>query len=492
MPAQEKSLLQRIEEQEKELKTRVKARVQANRKSAPEYGLLQRVERLEARDAEHHARARANRDPTRPYGLLQRITELEEREKELHPRDITNTRNRTAAGLEASKTTLREYLQLCHTHLSDHVFAQANDFISTQGGGYTANPIHKTRPNHLASWNTLIAQQAFVIERLLDSYPLQHPHVFESQEFIKTLGERVAARHISGKPDIYSFLWDAIEAPVAFILKHLHDLPDVSQEFRLASRNTNNYPFNSTKLKPDECHIYTSIDGNRIGGNRLDGDRRLAFIIEHHSPLKLTLPILRRGLRDMALDDVIRRRFVPHSLDRDALFQYHADRVVAAIVTQTFSYMTQNSVPYGCITTGEALVFLQISTEDPGVVRYRLAEPKADVEGQRKECPDSQDFMFRTAAGQVLAFSLMALETAPFHRHRHIDANLATWDVEPNDILDQVPKECRESPPHTEYTVETYDWCCWAKPTRFVEDLDKLPTKAASANYRELALARSG
>ncbi|KAL4810678.1 hypothetical protein BDV18DRAFT_155290 [Aspergillus unguis] len=96
-------------------------------------------------------------------------------------------------------------------------------------------------------------------------------------------------------------------------------------------------------------------------------------------------------------------------LDRDAIgqegntFESYATRLIAAVITQIFSYMIDSGTRYGYICTGEAFVFLQIPKDDPTTVEYYLSIPNQDVQA------DDELHIQRTAIGQVLAFTLQAL-----------------------------------------------------------------------------------
>ncbi|KAI9775097.1 MAG: hypothetical protein M1839_001449 [Geoglossum umbratile] len=68
---------------------------------------------------------------------------------------------------------------------------------------------------------------------------------------------------------------------------------------------------------------------------------------------------------------------------------------------------------FSYITTSEAFIFLYISPDFfPGTVYYHLAEPRSDVETQMTAFPGTEFYLNRTAVGQVLAFSLLALESS--------------------------------------------------------------------------------
>lgn len=130
----------------------------------------------------------------------------------------------------------------------------------------------------------------------------------------------------------------------------------------------------------------------------------MAYIVEYKTPYKLNPPHLCLGLRPMDIyKEVVNRATKPTAEDAESLFQYHADRLAAAAITQTFHYMIEGGLEHGLLTTGETIVFLKIDWTDPTVLYYHLAEPGPEVLAH----PDN--FRYCTAVGQVLAFSLMAL-----------------------------------------------------------------------------------
>ncbi|KAH8193699.1 hypothetical protein TruAng_012136 [Truncatella angustata] len=101
--------------------------------------------------------------------------------------------------------------------------------------------------------------------------------------------------------------------------------------------------------------------------------------------------------------DVVNRKTIPTAADPDGRFQYHAERLTAAAITQTYNYMIEGGLEYGLLTTGETIVFLRVDWREPGTFLYHLAEPAFEVAAQ------SGEHHACTAVGQYLAFSLMAL-----------------------------------------------------------------------------------
>ena len=112
-------------------------------------------------------------------------------------------------------------------------------------------------------------------------------------------------------------------------------------------------------------------------------------------------------------------------------------------MTQTFSYMVRSGTQYGYITTGEAFVFLHIKLEDNvKIAYYHLAEPNRDVNAQNEDFTSTDDYLHRTAISQVLAFSILALESAQGNwewREDLIDA-LEIWEVDYIAILKEIPE----------------------------------------------------
>jgi hypothetical protein len=73
----------------------------------------------------------------------------------------------------------------------------------------------------------------------------------------------------------------------------------------------------------------------------------------------------------MELDEVV-------EVGEDESVAIRCRRLVAAVITQGYSYMVRAGVEYGEIYTGEATIFLRIP-DDPSTVYYSLSVPKGDV-----------------------------------------------------------------------------------------------------------------
>ncbi|KAI0528405.1 hypothetical protein GGR58DRAFT_509396 [Xylaria digitata] len=165
-------------------------------------------------------------------------------------------------------------------------------------------------------------------------------------------------------------------------------------------------------------------------------NRVAAFITEYKAPHKLPLGYIYEGLDDMELDDVIRCRETDTSRER---FR----QLMAAVIIQAFSYMVKIGLEYGCVSTGEAFVFLRVP-DDPRTVHYFLFVPKGDA-----------DAGFHPSGAEDAAS-----EPEVAGRGR---AQLNSWEVVYDDLLDTIPLEDASS---SEYRPPRHDEFLRMSPVR--------------------------
>lgn len=183
--------------------------------------------------------------------------------------------------------------------------------------------------------------------------------------------------------------------------------------------------------RDDQCCVYTT-----------DGPQAVPkCAVQFRKARHLSIPHLVAGLHQ--IDPA---RYVIDDQGGGDTFEGHATRLVAAAITQLFTYMVDNGVRYGYICTGEAYVFLNIPKDDPTSVQYYLSVPSQDVQ----EGDESR--LHRTAIAQVLAFIIQA-SLADGHSQKWHDLadKLSTWDVDYFDILRGIPEHLREHPPEFNY-----------------------------------------
>lgn len=187
------------------------------------------------------------------------------------------------------------------------------------------------------------------------------------------------------------------------------------------------------RARADQFCVYNTSDDQRIA----------AFVVAYKAPHKIPLGFIYEGLDDIDLDKVVQYHENESPRDRFRL-------LMAAVITQAYSYVIQIGVEYGCVCTGEATIFLRVPN-DPTTVYYFLSVAKllGDTTGWMQES-DSPDRLHLTAVGQMLAFTLQAMKSLPWSQKWREDAfaQLKSWEVFFDELLDEVPSE---EAPSSEY-----------------------------------------
>jgi hypothetical protein len=325
---------------------------------------------------------------------------------------------------------------------------------------------------------------------------------------LREAGKQIRKRMHGSELDIGHFLRETAESPVASIIEELYASPQIRRKFRLNGDVTFE---NHANTLTDESRIVTDMNSlslatdrprrsdrlaarqsqessrssSRITGqattqrrpprpradqfcvyNRGPDKREPAFVIENKAPHKFSLAHIKAGLQDMDLDHIVRYQ-------KDESPEDICRRVVAAVITQPAHYMYEIGCKYGCISTGEAYIFLQIPyDEDPSIVRYYLSVPKEDVGDTTGWAGDVNDDnrLHLTAVGQLLAFTLRALRTSPrdINWRNWAAEQLKTWEMVYDDLLEEIEEKdiptsdykpplsrteyCRQSPVKTRST----------------------------------------
>ncbi|KAK3940944.1 hypothetical protein QBC46DRAFT_363713 [Diplogelasinospora grovesii] len=350
---------------------------------------------------------------------------------------------------ETRDTTLSEYLEACHDLVFTNFTVETNKRITSKGS--ITNPTGRRCPSRVEAWVDSLEDQRFILGRLFSKFPT-HIQAFRSRHYLRTRGEMIAASRVADEEALKSVLQDILAEPVKAIVERIKDEDHIKDEFDIGAGITFETRVNAisdaaqgprtpdaNKLRPDQICAYKRDNGDLTG-------RRMAYIIEHKAPHKLTLPHLRLGLRPMKIyEDVVNRATRPLSADETAVFQYHADRLAAAAVTQTFDYMIEAGLTYGFLTTGEAIVFLKIDWTHPITLYYHLAEPGPEVNEHR------DNFLCCTAVSQAYE-----QEHGQDDRRRAMD-NLKTWTEDYETILRSIPLSERAAPSTSSaYKPRTY------------------------------------
>jgi len=398
--------------------------------------------------------------------------ERRRREEAEHAEEEQRKKNR--------ETTLPEFLDACHVHLYSGLAVQTNATLSTQGDPSNANS--KVRPERIQAWEDFPLRQEAIWNELMGSDFMLERH-FTPLLALEVSGRAVRKRMMGSELDLHSFERNTVEDHISSVIEELYRSPALRRKFHLKGSvrfenhaNTisskqqmeedmqqmslsENPPRRSARLlaqakrtKPpalteptepvavtaaraarsthpraDQFCVYNTSDGAQDTEHRV-----AAFVAEYKAPHKLPLGIIYEGLGDMELEEVV------HCRETDGL-QDHFRRLVAAAITQAFSYMVRAGLEYGYVCTGEAFIFLRVP-DDPRTVYYFLSVPKGDVGETTGWAPDSDgdNRLHLTAVGQVLAFTLQALKTPPRNQEWRTDkaAQLKTWELVYDDPLD--------------------------------------------------------
>ncbi|OAA38314.1 Protein kinase-like domain protein [Metarhizium rileyi] len=382
---------------------------------------------------------------------------------------------RAQAFEQTQPSTLSEYLNACHRLVFAELRVKHNpDRLSRAP---LTNPQSKRCPTTLRQWPDLLEQQRRIFGLLLETFPCDSDRLFESEHFLRTMGARIGRRIIAGEKALWFFLHDAVEDPVRIIIDELVKIPAVRKTFDLghgivfdspphalseaaeevidrmahtATPSTSGHGENLRKLQADQICIYRS--------DSIQGEQTRAFICECKPPHKLTIQHLHVGLRVTDIyKEVVNRKTIPTSEDPEALFAYHAERLTASAMTQTYNYMIEGGLEYSLLTTGEAMVFLKIDWTNPETLYYHLAVPSVEVAAQ------TNDANYCTAVAQYLAFTLLAIDGLGMRSHTQDERDRATkelnkWEVSFDLIYRSIPEEdrCFLSDSSPDYQPPTY------------------------------------
>ncbi|KAF2105268.1 hypothetical protein BDV96DRAFT_592779 [Lophiotrema nucula] len=421
--------------------------------------------------------------------LLAQFHEERRKREEAERKREEAERKREEAERKLQDTTLPEYLDACHHHLHSNLTVQTITTLATQGDPANANK--KLRPKRLQEWDQFPEQQAGIWEDLMDSDLVSERH-FHSLAVLEGMGKTIAGRSIGSELDLHFFQRGAVDDHVTSIIQCLYKDPTVRQKFGLQGSIA--FENHANTLSP-EAQLQEGIEQMTVSGKaqrrspRLTKDEEVqsansmestepdaagranptrssrpaadqfcvyntsvqgvenrvaAFVVEYKAPHKLPLGYIYSGLEDMVLEDVIRRKKSDDPRDR---FR----RLIAAVITQVFSYMVKIGSEYGCVGTGEATIFLKIP-EDPTTVYYFLSVPKGDVGESTEWTTDSGGTgrLHLTAVGQMLAFTLGALQKPPRSQQWRVAAasKLPSWEVLDEDLVMTIS---REDAPSSDY-----------------------------------------
>lgn len=404
-------------------------------------------------------------------------------EEERHAREEERKAREEAERLQGEAeqqlqpNTLLRLLDRCHKSLSQAIRVETDATLTTQGD--VTDPVNRLYPKRIAPWLDFPQLQEQVWRKFDRTDAFTSRPLFPSDTQIDYVVTNIQGRPIYSEASLRNFERDTVDNFVELVIKALRDDKLLRYEFGIQGRVTfydrANPSEPSLEKSLEQMNIQDAQTPQRLANKRhrsgrgreggaaqsqkRDGTTRRrnrradqfcvhlaanerqipVYAVEFKAPHKVTIPELVAGLHQIDLArDVI---------DQEGdTFEFYATRLVAAVVTQIFSYMIDSGVRYGYICTGEAFVFLHIPKDDPTVVQYFLCIPNQDVQA------DDELRLHRTAIGQVLAFTLQALAADAPSQEWHDEAHkLTTWEVEYLDVLREIPETLRKDPPASNY-----------------------------------------
>ncbi|MCJ1445799.1 MAG: hypothetical protein MMC23_006304 [Stictis urceolatum] len=373
----------------------------------------------------------------------------------------------------ALPTTLEEYLAACHEFLFSHFAIQTDKSLTTKGG--ITNPKGKCVPDIIRPWHSFTHDRNTVFENLLSAWNTSQK-AFASSKHLEELGNEHIQRRIGSEKDLEVFARLTLETPTSRILEELYKssttwealslhssvtfenhpntLSDVSEDVavRLACGSEpitpNRHQPSYANLRADQICVYTTNHGLRMP----------KLVLEYKAPHKITLPHLRLGLREMNIHkEVVEQTILPDESEEDgaALFQYHSDRLIAAVMTQTYDKMLCAGLEYSVIFTGEALVFLRVPFDDPATLFYHLADPKAEVDAALESNISHLPY---TSVGQFLSYCFLAIHSEYRDQAWRTTAQskAGKWHVDDAAVLHEIPETLRKEPPSSAFVPRVY------------------------------------
>lgn len=406
---------------------------------------------MDARDAEFRKLQEEFRKQQEEFKKQQ-----EELQNERGRRELAETRAEQAEE-QTRRTTFTEMLEAGHK-LSKSILVQEDKNKSTKGT--TTRPNGKCCPTRLLPWKEFpnIQQSAFN-----ELYEILHPtsgtalRIFSPKLYFEETGILTSGRIIGSEEDLKKFHEATVETHVAraittLVAEQLHGKDWTFGQGLLFENHTNNLGEYADEVQEQlqRLQIAKPSSGPKRSVNPIHADQlcvfkntnddlELLFVVEYKAPHKISKEILRVGLREMDVrNEVIDLPSIP-TTDPSKKFEYNADKLVAAVATQTYSYMLQSGCEYSCIITGEAIVFLWIKEDDSNTLYYHLAEPNEEVHAEDGSGFDPS----LTAIGQLLSFCIMALTSSrrPQEWRDMAVEKAETWSVDWEEILRKIPQE---------------------------------------------------
>lgn len=400
-----------------------------------------------------HAEERANRaeasernERQRADGESRRAEEERQRRKEETRRADEGNRRAEENNALIQLSTLEELLEECHKHLALRFQIQPDPKKCTRGE--MTRPEGKKCPNVLRPWASFLQEQQEAFDTAYDAlHPIATPQrVFRPRLFYQEQGKTFNNKFLSSEADLRSFQYLAVETFVEDILKALKK--DVTFEYNSRPLDRND---EEVVARDAERRSATTVPDPKYADRyciytRVDGSEQLILVLEYKAPHKLTKEYVRAALKNpdgLDVHEVADGEKTGNTSRQKYLLK--ARRLVAAAATQTYHYMLEGGCRYGCVVTGEVMIFLQVKEQkhERTTLYFHVAEPTREVLSDDGSLAFPH---FKTAIAQLMSFCLMATESTqrPQEWREGAMAEAKDWTMNYGQLFLEIPKDLRE------------------------------------------------
>ncbi|KAI4168060.1 MAG: hypothetical protein LQ343_006693 [Gyalolechia ehrenbergii] len=375
--------------------------------------------------------------------LLREISRLRLETAQLQSNNSRLQSDSDQQAIQTSPTTLLQLLEKCHESFVDNLHVELDPRKTTTGT--TTSVTKKLRPKTLKPWIGFPELRKDIFDRIEVFLQLQNEEdqrCFLSPHKIEGIAE-AARRRVSCEQDLRNYHQPCVEFFVSSTIDRLIGIPEARSKLHLGEAMTlENHTHCITANAGEngaESTDYRPKDTDQLCVKHHHGERLPVAIFEMKPPHKATAELLTAGLHrfdDIGSEVINQTTKPPNNQDK---FQQAADKFVAMIITQTYSYMAKAGIGHGCIITGQAMVFLLLKEEEPYTVYFYHADPKAEVDD---ELEIRGSFPYEcTAIAQLSSFCLMAhgVKESSQQWRKTVDNDGPRWEFKDREPEHDIP-----------------------------------------------------
>ncbi|KAI4183673.1 MAG: hypothetical protein L6R41_005267, partial [Letrouitia leprolyta] len=380
---------------------------------------------------------RAERAEARVEGAETRAAEQSRRADDEHRR----AEEQTAL---SQPSTLEQMLEECHNHLALRFQIQPDPNKCTRGE--MTRPEGKKCPKILLPWTNFLEEQQDAFDTAYEKlHPIGDPQrVFRPFNFYQGESRTFDNEFIGSEQDLRQFQHLAVERFVTDIMKALKKPIMFENHSRPLDRNNEEVVARLDKPRSADPVPRPAFADRYCISKDLLGAEQLLFVTEYKAPHKLTKEYIRAALNNAHDFDVhdIKDEKKPGDSSRQKYLS-KSRRLVAAAATQTYHYMLEGGIQYGCVVTGEVFIFLRVKEQERTTLYFHTAEPLQEVSSDH----DHSSFPHpRTTIAQLMSFCLMALQSPQRSQEWRDKAmqEAKEWTVDYGKLFLEIPMDLRE------------------------------------------------